>query len=476
MADHAAVVAAMCTSLQCIIEYRDSAEELFQGRLRCRTAAVEALEQHLKTVGAAEEAVVRLERDRLRDHMRSLTRMRRRISAAVKQAREAVAAIVMAEHLNTDLCLTRRWSLPRTEAVWASMIELDDWDDARFRGSFRMSRKTFDTIADEISPIIQKQNTVMRRAVPVKKRLALTLYKLAFNLGYLPLSTTFGVGKSTACEIFRETVRALNKLYLADVIKVGDEKNNIQGFCELGFPHVGGALDSSYVRILAPEGRGPEYYNRKCFYSMGLQAVVDANGRFMDVYACISGKTPDAAMFWNSPVADKLATGTFFTAPPETVNGVPVSPLILGDPALSLRPWLMAPYRVPRTPKEKNFNYYHNRARLPVERAFGRLKSRWCSLYTVLDVEEDLVPDVIIVCCILHNICESRGDVILEENPDLPGPEAENDAVPIDPQRPQPAPPPLSPCSEAALRRETRAIRAAIADFIWDHYPHVIRS
>ncbi|KAF7236291.1 hypothetical protein EYD10_16979 [Varanus komodoensis] len=473
MGDNPTVVAAMYTSLQCIVEYRDSAEELFWWRVRFRTAAIEALEQHLSAIGAAEGAVLRFERDRLRGHMRSLTRLRRRMSAAVEQARTAFAAVVMAEHLNTDMCLTRCWTLPRTEAAWASMLELDSWDDSRFRGSFRMSRKTFDMIAEEIGPMIQKQNTVMRQAVPVKKRLALTLYKLAFNLGYLPLSTTFGVGKSTACEIFRETVRALNELYLADVIKVGDEKENQQGFCELGFPHAGGALGSSRVRILAPEGKGPEFHNKKCFYSMALQAIVDAEGRFMDVYAVVSGRNHDTAIFWNSPVAGRLARGTFFTAPPAVVHGVPVRPVILGNQTFALQPWLMAPYRIPGTPKEKNFNYYLNRARLPAEGAFGRLKSRWCSLYTLLDVEEDLVADVILLCCILHNICESRGDVLLEENAQLPGPESESDAVSIDFQGQQAAPQPQNPHLGEALHRETQALRTAIADFLWDHYPHV---
>ncbi|XP_062978718.1 uncharacterized protein LOC134396228 [Elgaria multicarinata webbii] len=469
MGENATLVAAISTILQRVIENHDAAEELFQWHLRFRRAAIGSLQQHLNTVGAAEGAVMRFERDRLSGHMRSLHQMHQRMSAIAEQARVATATIALADHMTADLSLSRRWALPRTEAAWASML---NGDDACFRGSFRMSRETFDAVAAAVAPVIQRQNTVMRRAVPVKKKLALTLYKLASNLGYLPLSTTFGVGNSTACNIFRETVQALKNLYLADVIKVGDEEENVRGFRELGFPCVGAGLDSSRIRILAPEGKGPESNNQKCFYSMVLQAVVDANGRFMDVYVGVSGGSDDAGVFWNSPVADKLAKGTFFSGLPVIVNGVPVRPLVLEAGALELQPWLMAPYCTPATPKEENFNHYHSRARLPVERAFDRLKSRWRSLYTLLDVEEDLVPDVIVVCCILHNLCESRGDVLLEANPDLPGPEAENDAVPADPPLQRPAPHPPNPRSETASH-EGQATRAAIADFLWDRYPHV---
>ncbi|XP_044278626.1 protein ANTAGONIST OF LIKE HETEROCHROMATIN PROTEIN 1-like [Varanus komodoensis] len=473
MGEKAALMASMHTILQCIIENHDAEEELFQQHLRVHRMAAEALQQHLSTVRAVEGAVLHFDRDQLWDHTRSFSQMHQRMNVIVEKAQVAMATIAMADHLNTDLSFTRNWTLPRTEAVWASMLELDNWDDARFRGSFRMSRETFDAIAEEISPIIQRQNTVMRRAIPVKKRLALTLYKLAFNLSYLPLSTTFGVGKSTACEIFRDTVRALNHLYLADVIKVGDEEKNIQGFRELGFPYVGASLDSSYIRILAPEQRGPEYHNQKCFYRMVLQAVVDAKGRFMDVYTGLSGKGRDSCVFWSSPVAEKLSKGTFFTGPPVMLNGVAVRPLVLGSQSFAPQPWLLAPFHSPKTSKEKNFNYYHSRARLQAERAFERLKSRWCSLHSLLDVEDDLIADVIVVCCVLHNICESRGDVLLQDNPHLPGPGAESDALPVEPETEQPGQQPPSPRSEAALRREAQAVHAAIADFIWDHNPHV---
>lgn len=68
----------------------------------------------------------------------------------------------------------------------------------------------------------------------------------------------------------------------------------------------------------------------------------------------------------------------------------------------------MTPYRDNGhlTNKQKNYNFCHSSARIVIERAFGLLKGRFRSLLTVLDMEHvDLIPQFIIACCVLYNIC-----------------------------------------------------------------------
>ena len=50
-----------------------------------------------------------------------------------------------------------------------------------------------------------------------------------------------------------------------------------------GFPQTVGAIDGSHIHILKPKDSASDYYNRKGFYSVIMQAVVEFRGLFMDV-------------------------------------------------------------------------------------------------------------------------------------------------------------------------------------------------
>ena len=62
------------------------------------------------------------------------------------------------------------------------------------------------------------------------------------------------------------------------------------------------------------------------------------------------------------------------------------------------------------------FNVHHARARCVIERAFGMLKTRWRAIFFhALEVDTTFVPDVIVACTILHNICVGVGDILAVE-------------------------------------------------------------
>ena len=50
-----------------------------------------------------------------------------------------------------------------------------------------------------------------------------------------------------------------------------------------GFPNAVGAIDSSRISIKAPHINHEDYFNSKQNYSINLQGVVDADGKFVDV-------------------------------------------------------------------------------------------------------------------------------------------------------------------------------------------------
>lgn len=87
------------------------------------------------------------------------------------------------------------------------------------------------------------------------------------------------------------------------------------------------------------------------------------------------------------------------------------------------------------TPEKEHFNYRLSRARIQIERAFGRLKGRWRCLLKALEFELDKVVLHATTACILHNMCEERKECYLEEwnrlgedeIGDLPRPDPLND-------------------------------------------------
>ncbi|CAM5078980.1 unnamed protein product [Natator depressus] len=84
--------------------------------------------------------------------------------------------------------------------------------------------------------------------------------------------------------------------------------------------------------------------------------------------------------------------------------------VILGDTAYPLMPWLMKPYTGTLDGSKEQFNYRLSKYRMVVECAFGCLKVRWHSLLTRLDLSITNISIVITACCVLHNICESKGE------------------------------------------------------------------
>ena len=54
-------------------------------------------------------------------------------------------------------------------------------------------------------------------------------------------------------------------------------------------------------------------------------------------------------------------------------------------------------------------------AKNPVESAFGRLKAWWSIIRRKMDLKLETIPNVVLSCFVLHNVCELYSDTIDEE-------------------------------------------------------------
>ena len=80
--------------------------------------------------------------------------------------------------------------------------------EALWKKHFRVTRDTFDYICQLIEGDLQKEDTRLRKAVPVYKRVAVALWRLGSENSYRTTGITFGLGKSTVIKICNEFTRA----------------------------------------------------------------------------------------------------------------------------------------------------------------------------------------------------------------------------------------------------------------------------
>ena len=303
------------------------------------------------------------------------------------------------------------WMRERSDIWWDRIINQcfnpDDWLE-----NFRMSECTFNYICEELKPAIERQDTVMRRAIPVRQRVGIALWRLSTNSDYRTIAHLFGVSRSTVCVIVRDVCNAIVQLLLAKYIQVPQEaqlQSIVDGFeSKWGYPQCVGAIDGSHIPIVSPVEFPADYHNRKGWHSIILQAIVDHECRFWNINVGWPGRVHDARVLSNSTVFQQAEAGTLLPHQPCQINGVNVPLVILGDPAYPLLPWLMKPYlhHGSLSNERKVYNYRHSRARMVVENTFGRLKGRWRYLLKRNDTATEDVPLLIVACCVLHNVCE----------------------------------------------------------------------
>ena len=280
-----------------------------------------------------------------------------------------------------------------------------------------MQQSTFSYLCEKLRPAIIRQNTHLRKAISVEQRVAITLWCLATPCEYRTVAHLFGVARSTVCTIVHYTCLAITnsllKIYIS--FPTGESlKTVINGFeHKWGFPQCVGAIDGCHVPISAPLMNHTDYYNRKGWYSMIIQAIVDHDYIFRDICVGWPGSVHDARVFANSLIYKKITEEKLLdNVGNRTILGRQIQPCLVGDSAYPMHTWLVKPFNFNSslTAKQKHFNYRLSRARIVVENAFGRLKARWRRLMKRNDMSTEHIPTVITACCILHNICEIHGE------------------------------------------------------------------
>uniref|UniRef100_A0A3P8RPH5 DDE Tnp4 domain-containing protein n=1 Tax=Amphiprion percula TaxID=161767 RepID=A0A3P8RPH5_AMPPE len=294
------------------------------------------------------------------------------------------------------------WVRNRTagQNFWATA---ESFDDDQWKAQFRVSRATFDYLP--------------------RRRLAITLWWFARSGEYRSIADMFGVGIATVCIIVRQvTVAIVERLYRRFVSLPSGQRldDTIRGFRQRRYPQCAGAIGGTHIPIAPPRDNPEHYLNRRGWHSVILQAVVDHDVRFTDVYAGWPGSTSSATVLSSSDLylkaEDRPDVRRVFQKSLLS-DGVEIPLHLIGDASFPLKPWLMKGYgeRHQLSPEQRRFTFALASARSVVDAAFARLKGRWRCLLKKSDIDVSMMPRVVAACCVLHNVCQQRGDGFLPE-------------------------------------------------------------
>ena len=185
----------------------------------------------------------------------------------------------------------------------------DQLTDNDWVTNLRMSQVMFEKLCKELAPFVERRDTNYCKAISVRERVAITLYRFADTASYRTVSNLFGVGKLTVCQIVLEVCSFIVEVLFKRLVHLPVTREDIEtevaaSLKRAGFPQAVGAVDGCHVTILAPNENPADYVNRKGFYSIILQGLVDSDYLFRDVYVGWPGKVHDSHVFKNSPLYD----------------------------------------------------------------------------------------------------------------------------------------------------------------------------
>lgn len=233
------------------------------------------------------------------------------------------------------------------------------------------------------------------------------------------MADRFGISISSVFRVLRRVIAWL-MTKLEEVIRWPQGHNIVtttENFrAKQGIQNVLGAIDGTHIRIEKPAAFAQDYCNRKKFFSISLQIVVDANMRITNIHCGEPGSLHDARIFRRSELyhAANANTDVFF----------PNNTFLLRDSAYPSLPWLVPPFRDNGhlTPQQREFNFLHSSTQMSVERAIGELKGRFRRIKFFSEYREmSFIINTVVAACILHNYCTDGNDVynFVEDNDDF---------------------------------------------------------
>lgn len=334
-------------------------------------------------------------------------------------------------------CYNKRTSLPRSN--WSEIIKI--LPDNIFRRMFRMKKEWFNDVRDEIIDTVGERAfkseywlSYNSRLIPTYEacnkwggvvsgeiKLAITIRMLA-GASYLDLILSYGLKSSTIYKIFHECKEWINlsfKFPLVDYLKKEDLpalrliSDDFSSRSSGVFAGVIGAIDGLAIRIRCPSLQvdGIEdcgnYYCRKGFYALNLQAICDSHKRIIWLSSGHKGSVHDSAAFAETMLFDLLKSKADFLHQNRL--------FLIGDSAYNLSSYMLTPYdNAESHSMEDDFNFFHSSCRINIECSFGEVVMRWGIFWRKFQFSLKETGKIINAAVLLHNFLIDKRDGTIE--------------------------------------------------------------
>jgi hypothetical protein len=296
--------------------------------------------------------------------------------------------------------------------------------ESSFLSEYGMTFDGFNLLLEMLLPALEVCPHQAQRANPFSapitsaSRLAACLIELKGGRR-MEVMRTHGIAKSTAAVNFKRTIRAINQLSaLAIKCDASPEalraraKRFEQRSTHKTFSFVTGAMDGLALSIRTPSKA--KVMNQTNFYSgskkkmcLNMQAVCDADAKFLIISCQHSGCTSDQEAFQTSSLKDIAMMHEF-----------PYH--LIADNAYSLTEVVMVPYSAfdhHEFPERESFNFWHSQLRITIERAFGIYVRRWGIFSRPSPYGLKFFCEIVEATCRLHNFCIDRNIPVPQLSP-----------------------------------------------------------
>jgi DDE superfamily endonuclease len=332
---------------------------------------------------------------------------------------------LLAVHIREQQRLNRSLPQEKRRPTWEAFSSRIS--STHFRRMFRMTIEAFNALCkcicikvgdDDFRSeefLLEKEQGLEDRIVPLipgEIKVAISIRMLAGG-SYLDIVPLFEVSTSHLYSIFHTFLAWILKSFQFPLVPLLRERNwpainqLADAFAEKSngvFFGPFSALDGVAVRIKCPTEREVadpgNYYCRKGFYALNVQAICDRRKRFLWVYPSNKGSTHDSLAFTSSKLYELLVE----LSKDLYSRGL----FIAGDSAYNLTSFLVTPYETDEVSSDSDhmkdsFNYHLSSCRIYIECAFGELVMRWGIFWRTLAFDLNKATKIVQVAMLLHN-------------------------------------------------------------------------
>ncbi|KAJ1189065.1 hypothetical protein NDU88_005816 [Pleurodeles waltl] len=317
---------------------------------------------------------------------------------------DSVLAVVL--HRHRPLGHVRRWRHP---PVYRPLVDLSTMWERHVIITYRLDDATIQELCTQLEPDLM---SAIRHptGIPPQVQVLSVLHFLASGSFQTTVAIASGMSQPMFSNVLSRVLSALLKHMRSYIVfpQVEDLPTVKCDFYALGhIPNIIDAIDGTHVALVPPHRSEQVSRNQKSYHSMNVQMVYLADHYISHVNAKFPGSVHDAYILRNSSIP--YVVGQLQRHRVWLLGGS-------GYPNLS---WLLTPVRNPRTRAEERYNEAHGRTRRVIERTFGLLKARFRCLHMTggsLFYSPKKVCQIIVACCMLHNLALRRQVPFLQED------------------------------------------------------------